>query len=742
MRAPYTSWFIYFFVGIPALAALGIGIYLLIYTSGFPMFKGVSLIESGLGDDDILLASCDNKTIGVEMRTFTGTTVIAYGCPETRNQCSQMICTAERKCKELKLANVTCSEDFDCDDDQRCDTSTCGCVSTATSCTNDQQCINLNMTNPCEEAFCDLSGEEGRCTTRFRTDINATCSIASSCPGLQICQECMCIDPGDTNSTLTCITDENCIDFAPVSDCKESFCNITASPARCSTRFIDPMFDCDGSCDTGEVCENCVCTPLPAVETECISDDQCLDFGPTSMCVEAFCNTTLVPSRCQTRYTVMGGDCSSNSDCETPGETCNGCICSVPEACAATGYDIGLVSPPDGFTCGLDVGIDDNVIISVCYLTDEVMENVISLISWVKTGSTWIQADLVNTTIFLQSSYFPSQPAMDMDDGRLMLYGNSNINPASDDKHIEFWDYAQDGTFTFNTLITPITAATISYVPFASPTVFGSVCIAGDFAILADAVIGDGSANSTASLEGVPWFFFDGVQWSATFPTRIITFNQVYLSLTSCQLRRDGFGIVNFATPGIESDPFYNQFEQYYRFVQIVDPSLAISNQDVYRISQPPNGNRLNPIFEGVIVEPRFGEISFNPNTPTVFGSFILNGIVEPDRTISPFLLPTNYNQELDITWIGQSMGYLFPGVRDLMHTFGSNILFGNVIYRNFNVIDGTIIEVAETVQMAVFPDPVFVSLGLYEDQPVWGVKNGTVNGFFNEYVILANTCP
>lgn len=731
----------YLIIGAIAAAGLAISIYSLVNGNGKSDFFLRTNTESMFmeGDppifDSTYVSGCTNKSIGTLSRDFRKGTYVATTCPETLSVCTDYMCRFDGVCVETLLENNTCATNSDCMGLQICQE--CNCVDPGDSnstlaCVLDSDCTNFNETSSCVESFCDLM--TARCATRF---VDPLFDCDGSCPVGQSCQDCVCIDfPTSTG----CLEDSDCLNITSTSDCRESFCDLAT--LTCDTRFVDPGFDCDGSCPTGESCQDCVCTPVGG-GGGCTVDTDCLDFNATSQCVEAICSS----GRCTTQYTVMGGDCSSNADCGA-GEVCNGCICGVPEGCSGTGYDIEIVSPPDGFTCGLDVGIDDMVIISVCYETAVIAETPLSLVSWVKTGSSWVQADLVNTTLFLQSQAFPAQPAMDMDNGRLIVYGNSDVSPFSNSRQVEFWDYDQNGIFTFNTLITPLTVDTAFYVPGGSTEIVGSVCIGGDFALIADVVIGDNSMNSTIGLSATPWFLFDGSQWISQ--NRQLFFNDAqYNSFTSCQIRSDGLGIINIATPINPADPLYREFAQYYRFFQLTPPLTGIINTEVYGISNPTNLNNVpssvyNPIFEGVIIDPQFGDFgTFPVISATVFASFTINGIDRPDEIIVPFLLPANYNKELNILWGGQSTGFVYPGLRNTIDTFGTNMLAGNALFSGPNLSGATVIDFVGPVQMTGFDDPFFISVGLYEDQPVWGVRNGMLNStFLYDYTILANTCP
>jgi len=416
-------------IGAAVTMALFFGIYSFAYLEGVPQFVGVSHAES---DDETfptfsstLIAGCTTKTVGIQTRKFKGTTSIATGCPESRNVCSEFICNDERICEEVLLSTSTCSEDFDCDLFERCDTSTCSCVPDGTQCTEDSQCLNVNMTSVCTETFCDV--DQGQCKTRFINEVADSCETNNNCPGLQICQDCLCVDPGDVNGTFFCFVDSDCTDFIETSSCVETFCNVTT--ATCATRFVDMSFDCDGSCPSGQVCNDCVCETIPT-GANCVVDTDCLNFTTTSDCVETFCDM----NQCATRYIGMG-DCDSNSQCGA-GQVCSNCTCQAPDACQATGYDMQPLSVM-GFSCGLDVAIDGDVLVTLC--TDDPLNNPeLTLISFVKSGTTWTQADTQLSGIFKDSNIPIYVPAIDMDGGFVVAYGN-NVNVAGVDRSLEIF---------------------------------------------------------------------------------------------------------------------------------------------------------------------------------------------------------------------------------------------------------------------------------------------------------------
>ena len=127
MLRPYyiPSW-VYFLIGAAIAVALFFGIYSFAYLESIPQFIGVSNAESGdnsePGFSSILTAGCTTKEVGIQTKKFKGTTTIAVGCPDSRNVCSEFICNDERICEEVLVSNATCSEDFDCDLFERCDT--------------------------------------------------------------------------------------------------------------------------------------------------------------------------------------------------------------------------------------------------------------------------------------------------------------------------------------------------------------------------------------------------------------------------------------------------------------------------------------------------------------------------------------------------------------------------------------------------------------------------------------------
>lgn len=317
MLRPYyiPSW-VYFFIGAAIAVALFFGIYSFAFLEGIPQFIGVSNAESGdtsLPDfSSVLLAGCTTKTVGIQTRKFKGTTTIATGCPDSRNVCSEFICNDERICEEVLVTNATCSEDFDCDLFERCDTATCSCVPDGTQCTEDSQCLNVNMTSVCTETFCDV--DQGQCKTRFINEVVDSCETDNNCADGFICRDCLCIMMPEVNVTA-CTMDSDCTDFSETSSCIESFCNMTTM--TCATTFQDMSFDCDGSCPSGQVCQDCVCRSIG--EVQCNTSDDCINIT-TSSCVESFCDV----DKCATRFINdtfnCDGSCSVN-------EVCQDCIC-------------------------------------------------------------------------------------------------------------------------------------------------------------------------------------------------------------------------------------------------------------------------------------------------------------------------------------------------------------------------------------------------------------------------------
>ena len=319
MIRPYNvpGW-VYFILGTGLAASLFFSIYSFLMIMSLPEFEGLGIIESGDVSlsyySSTMMSGCSNKTVGVMSRTFTGTTIIAYGCPTTRNFCSEYVCTGERICEEVLSPGSGCSEDKDCTGEaERCDTASCTCVPDGTRCTMDSQCLDLNATSVCVESFCDVS--EGQCKTRYINETMDSCDNDNNCDDDLICRGCMCIPMPEMNVT-SCTMDSECTDYAETSSCIEAFCNMTT--LSCATRFQDMSFDCDGSCPSGEICTDCVCTTLPS-NPECTTASDCLNTTSTSECVDVDC----IMGQCQTQFI---GNATCDGSCPA-GQACQDCQC-------------------------------------------------------------------------------------------------------------------------------------------------------------------------------------------------------------------------------------------------------------------------------------------------------------------------------------------------------------------------------------------------------------------------------
>jgi hypothetical protein len=308
---------VYFVLGLGFASSIFFGVYSFVDLKQIPRFIGISEVESGDITDpsfnDVLVSGCTNKTVGIQRRKFTRETVVAHGCPDTRNACSEFVCNEGHICEEIIRSNATCSEDFDCDMFERCDTSTCTCVPDGTTCTSDSQCLNMNMTSECVETFCNI--DEGRCKTRFINATSGSCETDNNCEDDFVCRGCLCVGMPEVNVTA-CSTNSDCTNYAETSMCIESFCNMTT--LTCATRFQDISYDCDGSCPSGEICNDCICTTLPS-NPECTTAADCVNMTATSECVDVDC----VMGQCQTQFI---GNATCDGNCPL-GQSCQDCQC-------------------------------------------------------------------------------------------------------------------------------------------------------------------------------------------------------------------------------------------------------------------------------------------------------------------------------------------------------------------------------------------------------------------------------
>jgi hypothetical protein len=350
MIRPYTipAW-AYFLIGLGLGASLFFSTYVFFKFMSHPEFVGLGIVESGDVSlpyySSTMLTGCSNKTMGVLARAYTKTTIIAHGCPTTRNFCSEYICNGERLCEEILSSGSMCSEDFDCGDFERCDTATCSCVPDGRKCTSNAQCLNMNMTSECVETFCDI--EEGECKTRFINETVDSCETDNNCEDDFICRDCLCISMPEMNVTA-CTTNSDCTDYTETSMCIESFCNMTT--LACETRFQDISYDCDGSCPSEEICTDCVCTPLPTppIQNECDVDLDCPSTNSTTCLVNTCDDGICVFNR------PMGTECSDSSTC-LEGQFCNNlCECEdINDSPSGGGFVLILnstaqASPPVG----------------------------------------------------------------------------------------------------------------------------------------------------------------------------------------------------------------------------------------------------------------------------------------------------------------------------------------------------------------------------------------------------------
>lgn len=171
--------------------------------------------------------------------------------------CSTSFCnTTSGQCELELLPNSECQTNSECDGLMECN----GCIcippvdaNATLACVVDSDCINVESTNPCISAFCNITTE--RCDTQLNMGFDCN-GDDSQCGTDEICSSCVCVPDPDI-----CITDNDCppLNFTNclANVCDQGTCVIDlAMGATCS----DTSF-----CSSGEYCnENCACETFPS----------------------------------------------------------------------------------------------------------------------------------------------------------------------------------------------------------------------------------------------------------------------------------------------------------------------------------------------------------------------------------------------------------------------------------------------------------------------------------------------
>lgn len=162
-----------------------------------------------------------------------------------------------------------------------------------------------------------------------------TCLIATDCPGLQLCDNELCIEPLICTSSLDCLDDFVC----DGGHCSESY----------------------SQCSDNSDCEQGVCSPLTHEcqnQEPCTADQDCLGYQVCSSgaCIECLSSSTC-PSPAMTCYEKQCMEpfaCTSGADC-LPGKQC------IAESCAYPNVESDSLEP-------------NNTLASASEIEDEVLD--------------------------------------------------------------------------------------------------------------------------------------------------------------------------------------------------------------------------------------------------------------------------------------------------------------------------------------------------------------------------------
>ncbi len=181
------------------------------------------------------------------------------------------------------------------------------------SCTSDAECIDWELGNECVDGYCQFS-----CQTDFDCQElgvgnacmdgvcgyvqEASCDEDEDCLPGESCIDGYCEYTGE----YRCDTDEDCISIGEGNTCMNGVCGYV-EPAECTT---------DVDCPSGEICDEgyCVVAGVAPPGDQCEVDQDCLDAGMGSRCLDGYCEYL----------------CTADEECQewNAGNECIGGICA------------------------------------------------------------------------------------------------------------------------------------------------------------------------------------------------------------------------------------------------------------------------------------------------------------------------------------------------------------------------------------------------------------------------------
>lgn len=246
--------------------------------------------------------------------------------------CQEEIEQGELICYDGYCTRPECSDDSDCDGDDRCIDGVCA---------EAQPC---SSSDDCPDGYrCTLAGYCTKDDDNGGNGGDPDCTGDEDCPGDEVCEDGTCIDDGDNGETCD-LEPADCVDPEPHFD--EQACEC----AEC----LDET-DCDGA---NEQCINGSCTPAGSEDCpsgiECDPNNPGTCGGDTPYCIDECCVECIGAGDCDGNELCVDGQCQDSAGCEDDGDCPSGYDCSASGECVPpeTGEDCSTDADcPDGQFC-------------------------------------------------------------------------------------------------------------------------------------------------------------------------------------------------------------------------------------------------------------------------------------------------------------------------------------------------------------------------------------------------------